>query len=287
MGVMGSISKWSVVRKQNAIGLILLVVASIPLWVALGLPMPISYTTQGLYDAIVKLPKGSIVCFGWQAVKFEQYQGQETTAAALFKLMHSRGLKVVCFSLGGLAPLFFEDIYRRNRLVELYGLKYGEDYVITPFVAGEETALAAFAKDTWATISTDIYGNPVKELPLMQRCRTGNDIALGIMSSYSWSNYDQYIRQWGHAFKIPLVQVFHSFNPIAYAYPWPVVGALDGDRGNAEFEYLSGFPGAALARLEAANMINATLICMLVGGMLIRVYGSLRKVPKLKEEAKA
>jgi hypothetical protein len=286
MGILESTSKWSTVKKQNAVGLILLIAAAMPLWVTLGLPMPVSYVTQGLYDAIIKLPKGSVIAFGWQAVKFEQYQGQETTAGALFKLMHSRGLKVICFSLGGLAPLFFEDIYKRYDLVKLYGLKYGEDYVITPYVSGEETALAAFAKDTWSTQATDNYGTPIKDLPLMQRVRTGSDIALGIMSSYSWSNYDQYIRQWGHAYKIPLIQVFHGFSPIAYAYPWPVVGALDGDRGNAEFEYLSGFPGAALARLEAASTINGTIIVMLVGGILINVFTRTRRI-EVRGEAKA
>ena len=267
MGIVETVSKISTIKKMNAVGLLLVIMSAIPLWVGLGMPFPISFTTQGFYDAIYKLPKGSVVAVGWQAVKFEQYQGLETSAAAVWKSMHSRGMKVICFSMGGLAPLFFEDIYKRFNLVELYGLKYGEDFVITPFVAGEETAMASFAKDTWATVATDIYGNAIKDLPLMQRVRNYDAVALGIMSSYSFSNYDQYIRQWGYAFNKPLIQAFHGFTPIAYAYPWPVVGALDGDRGNAEFEYMTGFRGEAAARFEAMSTYGITYVILFVGAL--------------------
>jgi hypothetical protein len=277
MGIAETISKMSSTKKMNAVGLLLTIVSAIPLWVGLGMPFPISFTTQGFYDAIYKLPKGSVVAVGWQAVKFEQYKGLETSAAAVWKAMHSRGLKVICLSMGGLASLFFEDIYKRFKLVELYGLVYGEDYVITPFIAGEETALASFARDTWATVSNDIYGNAISSLPLMQRVRNYDAVSLGIMSSYSFTNYDQYIRQWGYAFNKPLIQAFHGFTPIAYAYPWPVVGALDGDRGNAEFEYMTGFRGEAAARFEAMATYGMTYVILFVGVLAGNLFIRTRK----------
>jgi len=208
------------------------------------------------------------------------YVGSEDVAAAVFKVIHQRKLKIICLSLGPAPPLFFEDIYKRNKLVELYGLKYGEDYVITPYVAGEEAALAAFAKDTWATVSTDIYGTPIKNIPLMQRVRTLNDVALCWMASYSWSNFEQFVRQWGHAYNKPLILWPGDYWAVAQYYPWPVTGVLSGVRGSAEFEALTKFGGAELARLESQSTFGLAYLLFITGGLVAyRLFG---KTPKKK-----
>jgi hypothetical protein len=216
-------------------------------------------------------------------MKFEQYAGQETTAGAIWLHIHSKGLKVINLALGSVAVMFFEDIYKRFNIVNRYGLVYGEDYVITPYVAGEETAIAAFAKDTWGTVSTDIYGTPIPDLPLMQRVRTLDDVALAFMTSYSYTSYDYFIRQWGYAYNKPLIQALHAFSPIAYAYPFPVTGCLDGDKGNAEYEFMTHNPGDAIARYDATNTQSGAYLIMLFGGMIMYLWG--RNRDKGKERA--
>jgi hypothetical protein len=283
MGIVETLSKMSTANKMNAFALILIVATAYPLWVTLNIPLTITAITRGFYDAINQVPEGGVVVMGFMVNKFEQYKGKEDVCAAIWRSLHQRKLKVINLSVGPVAQIFFEDIYKRNKLVERYGLKYGEDYVITPYIAGEETALAAFAKDTWSAVSTDLYGTPISSLPLMQRVRSFNDVALGWMACYSASNNDQFIRQWGWAYNKPLIMSFQGFGAVAYAYPFPVKGVLDGIRGEAEFEFLTGFGGAQLAQLQAQSLFGLVYLVLLAGGFVGYNLIRTRKVEVTKE----
>jgi hypothetical protein len=227
------------------------------------------------------VPEGGVVVFGFQVMKLEAYKGKEDVMKAIMSVVHSRGLKAVCLSLGAIAPLIFEDIYERNNLEEIYGLTYGVDYVITPFISGEETAMASFAADTWSTMASDLFGTPIQNIPLMQEVRSAEDVDLWWFASYSAGNIDQAVRQWGWAYDQPIIMAFQSYGSAAYAYPWPLVGVLDGIRGEAEFEYMSGFPGAELARYEGQSTAGITMLSTIAIGLIY--YNLTRKTVREEE----
>jgi hypothetical protein len=249
-------------RKRNIAGIIFLVLACIPLWFNPNLPIGvITYQTVDYYNAITAVPEGGIVCLGYQGFKTEGYAGIEDSWVATVYYIHQRGLKLVCLSLGPLANAVFEDIYSRGKLVERFDLEYGVDYVFTPFIPGEETALAAFARDIPGTVPTDYLGTPISQLSIFDGLQTLSDIDLCWASSYSAMNYEQYIRQWGYAYDMPIILNVHGYGSIAAWYPWPMVGVITGMKQYAEFEMMVGYFGQELQLFQSTSFIGLIGIC--------------------------
>lgn len=244
-------------RKRNLMGIVFLTLACIPLWFNPALPIGvIQFQTVDYYNAIDAVPEGGIVVLGYQGFKTEGYAGIEDSWVATVYFIHQKGLKLICLSLGPLANAVFEDIYARGNLVEVFGLVYGEDYVFTPFIPGEETALAAFARDIPGTVATDYLGTPISQLPIFDGLQTLSDVDLTWASSYSAMNYEQYIRQWGYAYDMGIILNVHGYGSIAAWYPWPMVGVITGMKQYAEFEMMVGYFGQELQLYQSTSFIS-------------------------------
>ena len=245
---------------------IILIVTCIPIIFPIGLPIPVSSQTIDFRKVIDALPPGSVVAFGFQMSNIGQIPQYGPGYQVITKYLASRNLKVVYVCVSDVSPLTVEDVIKSSGVEATYGWKRGEDYVITPYIAGEETALAFFASDVQGTVAADYYGTPASQIPLMRGLKTLADFQLAIASYGTFTFADMFARQWtGKYPSVPLI-VFGMFGTVAAYYPSLVRGVLDLDRGGAEFEVLTRLAGAYSSRMDARNFFGFALVILMLAG---------------------
>lgn len=238
---------------------LMLVLAVIPVVRPLLLPVYISPQTRDFYNKIMELPPGSVVLIGMEITT--PPVDLRTAWDSLVSTMFERDLKLIFLNFEAGGEVACEYIIEWGHNPEKYNLKYGEDYVIMPYLAGEEAAMAAAAADFWSAYSTDYYGNPLDELPIFKNVRSIKDVDLAIAYYHIFTFGEMYVRQWPVKYGVPLL-VIGQFYGIAPYYGTYVLGNIDATlRAWAEWEYLVGKPGEELTRLDAQNLQGA---CALV-----------------------
>lgn len=277
---------WPVYKKiTRKIWIILLIVlAAIPIIHPLMLPIPVSPRTQAFYDVILKTPKGSVVVIGFSIVMISVYNDIRTFYVSLLELLCQRNFKIIFTSFGPDSPIAAEDLVKRANIEAKYNYVYGKDYVILPYAAGDETAMAATAADFWATYAADNRGNKLSDLSLMKNVRSMKDVSLAIVEYHIFTYGEMFVRQWPVKYGVPTI-VDGQYYGISPYYGSYVLGNVDTFlRAEAEFEKLSGVPGEEMLKLEAANLEFFLIVIMIFAGLVVSV-SSARKAP-IKEEAK-
>ena len=245
---------------------ILLIVTIIPLLMPFGLPIPISPETEDFKTEIDKLTPGSTVAVGWQIAGLGGLPGSRPGYRVITKYLALKGMKIVYISFSDVSPIAAEDTVNGLDVEATYGWKYGEDYVISSYIPGEETAIASFAADVQGTMGTDYYGTPISDLPLMENIKTMNDFDLMISYYGTFTFADMFARQWGSEYPdVPWI-AFSQFGTLTAYYPTVCKGALDLARGGAEFESLTNMPGVYISRMDARNLYGFTLLILMLAG---------------------
>jgi hypothetical protein len=263
-----------------------MVLTVIPMFVVLGLPMTVTQPTKDFYNHIMALKKGDVVLVGVMQETAGGWIVARDATKAIFSTLCERGAKMIFINLGVASPGDSEYTVDFTNFAK-YGYKYGEDYVLSPFIAGEETAMAKVAADMWAAFPKDLYGNDVSTLPLMQRVRSLADVNLILIRYCKFEAPSMYVRQWASVawdrYKIPTISTLLG----TLITPWYGVyihGNLDETRGYAEFEYLSGKGGEELFRIEARNLITYAGMALIVAGL---AETRLKERSKIKAEERA
>jgi len=270
---MSWLEKFRITHKQMAI--ILTVLALLPIILSLVgrpiiLPLTIGPRTKDFYDRVQELPEGSIVAFADHR-DFPGYMGKRDMYRAVIYHIFDRKLKFIMCSFWHDVPQAFVDLIAYSGVEKKYGVKEGVDYVIFPYLAGEETALAAAAADFHKAYATDIRGVPVKDIPLMQGVHSLKDVQLVISDASSFTFIDMFVRQWPAAYGVKAVDIW-TFANVAPYYGRFVFGALDGPRGYAEYESLTGYVGEELLRMDARNLQGLMVFAALFLGNLSYFY---------------
>ena len=216
------------------------------------LPLTIGPITRDFYNRIQELPAGSIVAWA-NHVSYSGYQGKRDVYRAVVYHLFDRKLKLIMTSFWPDTPQLWTDLVAYSGIEKKYGVKYGTDFVIFPFLAGEETALAAVAADFHKAFTTDVYGTPVGSIPLMRNVRSLSDVQLLISDAGSFTFIDMFVRQWPGAYGIKSINTY-VYATVAPYYPRFVQGALDGSRGFAEYEILTGYVGEDVIKTDARNL---------------------------------
>jgi hypothetical protein len=166
---------------QKYIYVICIIVALISVLSGLTIVPPVPPHVQLIYDAVEDLPEDAIVVMsadnnaGYYA---RHYGGQ----VAILRHLLTKSAKIYMVGLGYEdGPLILskviewtdEDIKANNKV-------YGEDYVHLGYVAGFESAYAAFCRDVKAVIKQDYYGTPIEEIPMMADFNDASQIDLWI-----------------------------------------------------------------------------------------------------------
>jgi hypothetical protein len=226
----------------------------IPLVRPLGLPVEVSEPVTDYYNRIVELPEGSVIAvsFGASASLLDE---QEAQFLATWKTIFKNGYKVIFYCSTEDASIIIN-----NELAvvvpESFGYTYGEDYVILPYSPLGEAGQAAFAQSIRSIYSTDINGDPLNSIPLVQDIDNHEGIDLLIYQYTSCTDIEWAVRQWVVPYNTKVIATtLGCCGPMAAPYyPTQIQGFLSGSGAGTELEVVSGNPGPGAAMSDAKNL---------------------------------
>lgn len=245
------------------------ILCMIPLIYPFMLPIPVSDRTRAFHDQIDALPPGSVLVWGESAADVSTYTNFRTFYWALWDTLCENEIKVIFTSWNTGAHLCGLRAAEERDIEGRYGYEYGKDYVIMPYLTGQEMAMASIAgEDGFINgYSIDALGNPIGTLPIFQEVRDFSGVDL-ILISYSATEYGpMMIRQWGIKWDIPSI-VIGQFYAIGEFYGIYVWGNIDRMLAMAEFEYLVGIVGEEILRMTMRDLQAWLVIAMLFVGFV-------------------
>ena len=255
------------------LGILSLIFMLIPILYPLGLPLTISAPTKGYYNTLKNLPEGSIVCIDAQPV-FAYIDEFESSITATLKVLLELDVKWFAWGYGSDGPIMFDTILDDIN-PERFDKVYGEDYLILPYISGQEMAVASVASDTHAIATKDFYGNDLSQYSLWDEIHGADDFAIIISISSSCLNMDQETRQWYTIHGKQILEInMACCSPMSMNYyPDVMPGGLWGCKGGTELEVLSGYPGPGARLSDTQNLgIFPFLLFLLLGN--IGYFGS-------------
>lgn len=234
---------------------------AIPILHPIGFPVPVTATTRSVYDIVEKLPAGSHV---WYGVDFPATAAGEMTSSLIVTTRHmfSKSLKVMFVSFMVDGPVIYAKMI--PQIANAAGKKYGEDYVYMGFYPGVETGMAALASGLGT--AKDYRGTPIDSIPAFTGVKNVKDFALTFTCTSMSNIIDGYLRQLFTPFRVTLAVAGAGLSYPQYTiyYPQQIAGILNGMKGAAEYEKLTGFIGPALSANDAFTILQATLIVLVI-----------------------
>jgi len=238
----------------------------IPLVKPIGLPMGISDNTRKVYDALKSVPADGLV-FLSPDFAVENRGELQAMLVVIFKTLLPMGVKIVSAGFYGVSSAMLMDEAMNTVGLANYGKKYGVDFVNLGYLPGEETTIAALGADVHALVKVDYYNKPISDLPLMSRFRRAGDVNLVISLAAGNEYPEKWIRQWQvkYGTKITggaVAMIYPAL--LGYVASGQLQGYLDSSRGAAEFEILTGNPGAAVVTMDAQSIGHIIAILAIV-----------------------
>ena len=262
---------------RRYIYLILLIAIVWPLFAPIGFPLQVTPLVRQAYQFVESLPAGSVVAWSVDAgvaVLGEQFPQAKITFEHLIK---RKNLKIIIVHFWEQGPLFMPSLMPK---IEASGMKYGVDWVDLGYIPGGEAAMAAFADDIHRTVPTDVRGNKLSSLPLMQNVKTAKDIKLWITTSAGTPGVPEYARQVQSRYGTPIIAgVLSQFATIYMPYinSKQLVGLLGGLRAAAEYEKLMGASGGATRAMDALSNAHIVVITFVIMANVLYFSGKKNK----------
>lgn len=256
---MGFIEKLG--RIDNRVLYVLLVLVLLyPLVNPMGLPVSLSNWTKTSYAVIDSVPSGEtvVIDFGYN---IDGAPDVEPQLVAVLRHLFDKQVKIICVGLVHHGPMIAERLLAPW---EAKGKKYGEDFVILGYLAGGETALAAYARDFKKAFPQDWRGNATDSLPLLANITSAGDTKLWLF--FTDSSAEVWVRQISQ-YNIPIVGGLITVTaPQAepFIHSGQLAGMLSGLRGAAEYENIMRAPGRAVASMDAQSMGHMLLIVFII-----------------------
>lgn len=266
------------IEKRKVFWAVILIVAIIPVIRPLKLPVSTSPQTNDFYNVLNDVPPDGIIAFG--VTLTGPPTGLRSGYYSFLSFMYSHDLKVIFIPLGIGGELACEYMATYGGIVEEYDLQYGDDYVIMPFLSGEETAMAAIATNFRQAYTLDYRGTPIDSIPILDGINNFNDVDLAIAQYGIFTFGEMFVRQWAVNYEPMLIM--GQFYGIAPYYGTYVSGNLDASmtKAWAEWEYLVSIPGEELIRLDAQNLQGLVTIAMLYIMIIMGLTNSGRELLK-------
>lgn len=257
------------VPREVVMGLVFIAIL-IPALNPLGLPLMVGSMSEAWYDTVDSLPAGSIVLFdiGYGSGGYPSL-GPGNIAA--FHQLFEKDLRIVIMATalegGMMYPLIMEGVKPDSN----YGAVYGEDYVFLGYIAGDQTAMAGVLGDLHALASSDYQGTSLGSLSLMDEVSGAEDFDLvaymttagGTAEGWVYQAYSQYNRP---VIGGMLSMMTTSMKP--YYDSGQMLGLMDGIKGAADLEFLTGHPGDAIVSSDILSFTQTlVLIFILIGNV--------------------
>jgi hypothetical protein len=260
--------KFSIANQDRTIFLIYLVLIALPTVTVIGLPLPVSDSTRSFHKTLNSVPQNGKVLWLTE-IAFALYTeiggGEIAIYKELFKLMREKNVRVVFASTAAAEDVQVSRMIMTNYMTDQdrAGLKYGVNWVELGWLPGWESSVRGLVEDLHKVAKADFFGTPIEQIPMLKDIRSGKDFDLLGTGGYY---VDEYARQWQGLGKTVLVNL--SATNVALAKPWfekgLLAGYLNGARGSAEFEAITGHKGAATKAMDSQSLAHLYAILLLV-----------------------
>lgn len=255
------------VPREVIMGLVFVAIL-IPALNPLGLPLMTGKMSEDWYDTIDTMPAGSIVLFdiGYGSGGYPSL-GPGNIAA--FHQMFENDLRIVIMATalegGMMYPLIMAGVKPETN----YGAVYGEDYVFLGYIAGGQTAMAGVLGDLHALASNDYQGTSLSSLPLAAEVSSADDFDIvaymttagGTAEGWVYQAYSQYQRP---VLGGCLSMMTTSIKP--YYDSGQMLGLMDGIKGAADLEFLTGHAGDAIVSSDILSFTQTLVLIFIVIG---------------------
>ena len=242
----------------------------IPALNPLGLPLMTGSMSQAWYDTVDSLPADSILLFdiGYGSGGYPSL-GPGNIAA--FHQMFENDLRIVIMATALEGSMMYPLIMAGVKPESNYGAVYGEDYVFLGYIAGGQTAMAGVLGDLHALASTDYQGTSLSSLPLAAEVGGAEDFDIvaymttagGTAEGWVYQAYSQYDRP---ILGGCLSMMTTSIKP--YYDSGQMLGLMDGIKGAADLEFLTGHAGDAIISSDILSFTQTlVLIFILIGNV--------------------
>ncbi len=261
-------SFWDKMQKidRRIIYALLVIVVAFPLIRPLGLPLSYSDTTLKFFDEIEKLQPGDRVLISLDYAPSGAADVHPQTVA-VSKHLIQKGVKIAFVSFWEAGPMFAEQIMQPY--LDSGELVYGEDVVNLGYIPGANSAIRSFGFDCVGSAPKDLNGKDTASMPIMQGikdCRDFDvviDFVMGSPGTAAWVQQVQGPLGINLLVGSVVVEVPAS---MPFVQAGQVKGMLQGLRGAAEYELLSGSPGVASAGMDAQSLGHLLIIGFIVVG---------------------
>ncbi|MDP2873666.1 MAG: hypothetical protein Q8P31_14190 [Bacillota bacterium] len=247
--------------------LYLLVVATLfyPLMRPLGLPVGLSETTQVAYDTIERLQPGDIALLSPSYTPGTIAENLPQTVVFARHLM-KRGVRIVGVATRPDAAMFNDQVLKT--WAPVYGYEYGRDYVVLPFMAGDESYIISMGRVPFSELHpVDFYGNSTVGT-VVDDIKTVYDIDC-VVDMLTGDSLTWYIRQLNASFGtvvtggstavgVPGLMVYYASGQLS--------GLLGGLKGAAEYEVLANTPGTAASGMDAQSLSHLLIVFFVLIG---------------------
>ncbi len=255
--------------KSEIIWVVVAIALLIPAIFPLGSPFPMSDVTVEIYDLIESIPEGSIVIMGGGGVFAFDLESSPGMISAL-KQMARKGVKLVTLPVWSEAPQYHKFVIDASRVDKRMGgpWEYGVDYVLLPYIpGGDMVVFDSFLKDVHKTVSIDLAGTPIEQLPLMQELHDYNDIALWICPHWGFVPVVRVVTGEYGITSVSFAQsaAYAFFSPFMQAYPGKVY-MTNGYIGGAQYEKLAGIKGLGHMVIDSYMVVSVVCVVFIVLG---------------------
>lgn len=258
---------------------VLIVAFLIPAVNPLGVDFPDSPITNEIYDLIENLPEGSLIVMGGSGVIAFDIESSPGMIACV-RQMERLGYKLVTCPLGSETPQYHKFIIDSAKVDVSAGGSwvYGEDYALLPYLPGGTAALVAYLEDFKGTVSVDMRGIPISELPIFDDFNNYEDIDLWICPHWGFVTIIRICTgEYGlTAISFAQSTAYAFFSPYMQAYPGQVY-MTNGYLGGAQYERLNDMKG-----LGHMVQDSYTIVSVLIAGFI--VLGNVTMIMKGEEE---
>jgi hypothetical protein len=234
----------------------------------LGLPLMTGQMSQDWYDAVDTLPTDSVILFdiGYGSGGYPSL-GPGNIAA--FHQMFDKDLKVVIMATALEGILMYPLVMAGVNPEGNYGAVYGEDYVFIGYVAGTQTAMAGVLGDLHDLVTNDYQGNPISGMSILDDVGGADDIDLVAYMTTSGDIAEGWVYQAYSQYNMDVIggtlsMMTTSIKP--YYDSGQLLGIMDGIKGAADLEFLTGHAGDAIVSSDILTFSQTLVLIFIAVG---------------------
>ena len=252
---------------RRYIFLLVAIAAILPTILPFKLRVDITHETRGVYDEIEKIPDGSLIfyTFDYEPASIAEC---DPLAKAILRHCFRKRLKVVATAFivegSGIGERILKEMAKE------FNLKYGEDYAWLGYRAGTSAMIIGLVQNLKETFRNDVYGNPTKEIPILQNVNSLRDFPY-LMCIHD----DSYINYWiVYAYERVGIKIGSACTAIMASGMYPflnakqITGIVGGLKGASEYEKLINYPEFGTKGMTVQSIIHSFIILIIILGNL-------------------